>query len=632
MQPQMQPQMQQQMQQQPQMQQQQGQQPQMQQQQRFQQLPQQQSPYGQQQQQPQYGQPPQQQQSPYGQPPQQQQQSPYGQQQQPQQSPYGQQQQQAQSPYGQQPPPQQQQPPQQQSPYGQRQQQPQMQQSPYGQRPQMQQPSPMLQKQPSYAPSPATGRGAAMGGADGCVDIATLTPYQGRRWRIKGRVTVKSDIRKFNGARGPGQLFKIDITDRAGSEISATFFGQGVDDWFDRLQVQKIYYFTGGQLKASNPRFDKGSVVITFDHGAQIEEAPDDVEIPGIVYSFFTIDQIQSQASGATVDLKGIISEVRPPMTITMRNTGEVRPKRSIIVWDNSGPQGSSHIEVTFWGDRASSLEYTENVPVFLKGLRISDWNNMKSLNSTGSTNVAVDIAGTPEAQELARAWASMGQPPPPAALNRGGGVAKRATIQELHDENMSLGPAPTPGQPLDPNGPSSVHRHMVVGTITTVFTDRPPFYPACPHQVDDGRGKTRACMKKLQDEGGAWQCQNGHLSQQPFYRFMLRARIADHTNVLEMSSFDEGGRRLFECDAHEIAALWEDEARTEELQDRLRRPTWKRFVFNLTSKRETFQDEDRVKVNLNEVYEEDTLKEARKKLAEIHATLNPAADGMAAR
>lgn len=457
------------------------------------------------------------------------------------------------------------------------------------------------------------------------MDIATLSPYHGKgRWRLKGRVTSKSDVRKFNSqARGPGQLFKITICDRAGGEISATFFGQGVDAHYNRVHPGKVYYFSAGTIKVGNPQYDSSINIINFDHDAKIEEVEEDRSIPSMVYSFQPVHQVLQAQVGAVVDVKGVLCEAKPVSMITMKADGRQRPKRGIILWDDSGPEKSAHIELTIWGDHAQD-EYPAGTAAFVKCARVSEFNNMKGLNTTDSTVVVFEHPDQPAAaQELLQRWVARGQPATPANL-LGGGGGRRATVQELHEENLNLGPPPEPGQPIMPNQPTFAHRHSVVGTITSVFTDRPPYYAACGAQVDGRDGKQRPCNKKLAEEDGSWRCASGHACQQPCYRYLCRGRLADHTGVLEFSSFDEAGRKIFGCEASELAVLWDDDARAEELQQKLKRPLWERCVFNVRSQRETFQDEERVKVSANDVQQVDIAKEARKKLAEIHSIVGP--------
>ncbi|CAK0831045.1 unnamed protein product [Prorocentrum cordatum] len=52
---------------------------------------------------------------------------------------------------------------------------------------------------------------------------------------------------------------------------------------------------------------------------------------------------------------------------------------------------------------------------------------------------------------------------------------------------DVELAPPPMPGQPLDPNGPKTVHRHVVIARATGIQLDRTPCYPSCPELVDRG-------------------------------------------------------------------------------------------------------------------------------------------------
>lgn len=50
------------------------------------------------------------------------------------------------------------------------------------------------------------------------VPKAALNPYQ-CRWAIKARVTAKVDLRRYNNARGDGNIFLFDLLDSDGGEI-----------------------------------------------------------------------------------------------------------------------------------------------------------------------------------------------------------------------------------------------------------------------------------------------------------------------------------------------------------------------------------------------------------------------------
>lgn len=60
------------------------------------------------------------------------------------------------------------------------------------------------------------------------VAVATLLPSY--RWRIRARVTNKSEIKSWNNAKGSGNLFSMELADESG-EIRATAFKQECDKY-----------------------------------------------------------------------------------------------------------------------------------------------------------------------------------------------------------------------------------------------------------------------------------------------------------------------------------------------------------------------------------------------------------------
>jgi hypothetical protein len=213
--------------------------------------------------------------------------------------------------------------------------------------------------------------------------------------------------------------------------------------------------------------------------------------------------------------------------------------------------------------------------------------------------------------------------------------MGNRKTIEEVVEEDKQLGPPPDRGQPFDPNGPKSYHRHLVMGTLTQMPMDRPPYYPACPGVVErtnaQGQAIQRPCNKKLNQDGPEWRCAEGHVCQRPTYRYLAnRVQIVDPTGTVEVSFFDEAGRQIFGCEADELAALWEDPTRDLELQQKFSKLAWKRYVFKLSSKQETWQDEQRTRRNVEDGQKPDFAKEGSRMIAEIKEALQapPAGQG----
>jgi replication factor A1 len=462
--------------------------------------------------------------------------------------------------------------------------------------------------------------------------ISALSAYTPGKWQIKARITHKSDIRKFNNAKGEGQLFKIDLIDKTG-EISATFFGSAVTKFYDMLQPQQVYYFSRGSVKAANKRWDKGEFVLTFDEHTSIEASEDDREIPGTQYLFVPLADVDSKETGSLIDIKAVIFEVREAFSVVLRKTNEERPKRELVLWDDSGAAGSSFLELTIWGQNSHD-NFEAGTVIYAKSMRVSEWNGAKSLNGSSGYELNPD---NPQAFALRRKFEekrpnmATGGPARSSKMVSG----NRESIEEIREADMSLGPPPAPGQPLDPTGPRSVIRHYVSATLTSVPNERPPYYAACPAQVEKAPSGTqqqgaqmRTCNRKVTQNGGMWQCQSGHQCERPVHRYLVnRALVVDHTGCLDISFFDEAGRQIFGCDADDIAALYEDPSREEELQQRFSQLAWKRYLFRVSSKKEMWQDELRVRLTAEEGAPLNLAREGHRMLAEVKAALQTPQD-----
>jgi replication factor A1 len=87
------------------------------------------------------------------------------------------------------------------------------------------------------------------------VPIRSLNPYAGR-WAIKGRCTVKGEVRTWSNARGEGKLLSFDLLDREGGEIRVTAWSDMVERVDALVQPGKVYVVTRASLKPRNARFN----------------------------------------------------------------------------------------------------------------------------------------------------------------------------------------------------------------------------------------------------------------------------------------------------------------------------------------------------------------------------------------
>lgn len=54
-------------------------------------------------------------------------------------------------------------------------------------------------------------------------------------WKVKGRITYKSEKRYYSNANGQGSVFSIEIIDLNKGEIRGTFFKEECEKWYPLL-------------------------------------------------------------------------------------------------------------------------------------------------------------------------------------------------------------------------------------------------------------------------------------------------------------------------------------------------------------------------------------------------------------
>jgi len=266
--------------------------------------------------------------------------------------------------------------------------------------------------------------------------------------------------------------------------------------------------------------------------------------------------------------------------------------------------------------------------PVFMKAVRVSEWNGNKELSSPAVIEMnphdtrAFTLKAKYEEFQKTR-------PMPMRGSTQSGG---RKTAQEAREEDMQLGPPPVMGQALDPNGPKAIHRHNLQATISHLPTDRMPCYASCPASVTRASGATqqsgqaateRACQKKVTQEGpNMWRCANGHVCQNPTFRYLCRMQVTDHTERLEVNVFDAVAKQFFGVEADAYTRIYEDPSLGGQLQQIHKRVLWRRLNFRLRAQKEVWQDVERVKYTVDDVSSISFAKDARQMLTEVKAAL----------
>lgn len=454
--------------------------------------------------------------------------------------------------------------------------------------------------------------------------IRALSNFSGSGWCIEARVISKSCVRKFRKTTGEGRFFKIELSDRDGSEITATFFGSAVDRFFDTLKLLHVFLFSRGVVKAANNKYDRGRYILTFGEHSAIQPTSDDGQIPGLRHNFVPLEQVEKFATNMWADIKGVIVDVRGPSSVTIRSTGDECMKRDVVLWDDSGRDASTCVAMTLWGNPAGGAVRNGAI-LFARAARVSEWHGAKSLNSGDSCSV--DPADE-EAEVLRRKYHSSGGVKASLAALRMP-LVLRQTLQEIQEENKKLAPPAAIGSPIDPQRPKATHFHVVVAVLVELHLGRAPFYLSCPWPADYTAAvgfcaddTLRLCQKKVVEQSGLWRCDKGHMCSQPLARYFFRARIADHTGFMDVTFFDDAASEVLGCKASDFAALWEDTSRGHELLGLLGSRKGRRLQLRLRSSLEVWQDTERVRVVVEDALPVNVARLSRLLLADLQASL----------
>ncbi|KAJ7560063.1 hypothetical protein O6H91_04G112300 [Diphasiastrum complanatum] len=415
------------------------------------------------------------------------------------------------------------------------------------------------------------------------VPIAALNPYQGR-WTIKARVTAKGELRRFHNARGDGKVFHFDLLDADGGEIRATCFNNVADQFYDRIEVGKLYLISKGSLKASQRSFNhlKNEWEIFLESTSTVEPCFDeDGSIPQQQFDFRPISEIGNLDNNAMVDVIGVVVAVNPTSTI-MRKNGIETQKRTLQLRDKSGKS----VEMTMWGAFCSregqelqALCDSGQFPVLVvKAGRISDFSG-KSVGTISSTQLLInpDI----QAAQRVRDWFDReGKTTASQSISREGGtgarIEMRKTVSQISDEGLGRSDKPD--------------WIAVKATIAYIKTDN-FCYTACPILIGD-----RQCNKKVTNNGdGTWRCDRCDRSvPECDYRYLLSVQVQDHSGVTWITAFQEAGEEIIGVSAKDLYMWRQDE--DPQFGDLIHRLLFTQHLFRLKVKEESYNDEQRVK------------------------------------
>ncbi|KAF8667138.1 hypothetical protein HU200_053325 [Digitaria exilis] len=437
--------------------------------------------------------------------------------------------------------------------------------------------------------------------------INALNPYRAR-WRIKARVTAKTDLRHFTNSRGPGKVFWFDLLDAEGGEVRATCFNSQAEQYFDLIEVDKVYLISERSLRPAQKKFNSlnNDYEILLDHRTSIEICCG-VETSFIMqqYNFRQISEIENMEIGAFVDLVGIVMAVGPSAML-MRKDGTRAQKRPVQLKDMSGRS----VEIVFWGKFGDAeghqlqlLSDSGSNPVLaVKGGRISDFSG-RSVVTISSTRLKVN-PDLPVVEGLKQWYMAGGKTAPCVSLSQDtssvNSIYVQKTISQIKDENLGRSDKPD----------FITVRAVILNVLTDKFC-----YPACTLEFNGKR-----CNKKVtRNDNWAWYCGRCNQSfENCEYRYLLTCQIKDHTGTTVAIAFQEAGEAIVGYTAHELFTIrnvHQDEARFRKIMDAV---LGREYLFKLRTKEETFNTEQPVKFNIVSVDKLDASDMSHRLLEEI--------------
>ncbi|XP_071946276.1 replication protein A 70 kDa DNA-binding subunit-like [Antedon mediterranea] len=401
--------------------------------------------------------------------------------------------------------------------------------------------------------------------------IASLTPYQ-NRWTIKARVTNKTPIRKWNNARGEGQLFSMDLVDQSG-EIRATAFKEQCIKFHDLIQVDKVYMISKCSLKPANKHFTSidNDYEMSFTYDTVVTPVEEDTEeIPGMLFNFRKIGELENFEKDTILDVIGVVKSTGECSTIMTRNSQEVA-KRDIQLVDDS----EQIVNLTLWRDQAENFDGSNNPVMAIKGAKLSDFGGRSlTISSASVMQINPDI---PRAHQLKGWYDNVGCSKEMQSISKGGGGGGGGSANwfNLHEVNsQNLGKS------------EKADYYTMKGTIMFLKKEN-CLYKACPEAE---------CNKKLVDNGdNTYRCEKCSKTCSNYkYRLILSAHIADCHSSLWATCFQDTAEGLLGQKAEYIGKLKEDD--DEAFNALFEVARCKSYIFKMRAKMETFNEEARMK------------------------------------
>lgn len=428
------------------------------------------------------------------------------------------------------------------------------------------------------------------------IGIAELTPYIGK-WIVKGRVTSKSGIREYTNAKGAGKLFNFTMADKTG-EIKVTAFNADCERVYAYVDPNKVYVLGRASVKAADKRYSSADFEITLNSDSLLEEIVDSKEvndIPLAKFNFVSIGSLSNVQPNQPVDLIGAITEISDVATIVSRTKNKELKKRNITIVDMS----RHSISVTLWGEQSESFMGTIGDVFVSKAARIGTYGG-RSASAGDCIFINPEI---PEVRKI-KNWHSNLLDSNFTALTQSSEGAMSSdqwkTLMQLLDMEQT--------RIISSSGQQSALYAKCKATLMSVGKN--PVYKCCP---------TAGCGKKLvETQSGELKCDKCQQTYSNYkYRYKTDIEISDRSASCWVTLWDEKAEIILQMKPEELEKYMKMENK-DTYEKIITAPNFSHYVFTLKSRIDTYNQEERVKLQVINMIPLTPIMYARQLLTEI--------------
>ncbi|RHZ81738.1 hypothetical protein Glove_117g547 [Diversispora epigaea] len=432
---------------------------------------------------------------------------------------------------------------------------------------------------------------------EGVFPISYLSPYH-NKWKIKGFVGSKSEIKRWKNTRGEGKLFNVTLLDNSG-EIRATAFNQQVDDFFNVLQEGKLFYISKAKINVAKKQYSsvKNDYEITLESGTQIVPCSDDDPMNMLKFDFVLISDLMKHEKDSTIDIIGIVKSADDLQSITTKATQKLINKRELTVVDQSGYM----VKITLWGQQAENFTMNDNSVVVCKNVKVGDYQG-RSLSVFSGTTLLYN-PDIHEAKELRDWYQTIDENQEFNSFSGMGGgyiamqekIENRKTIEQVKSENLGSG--------------EKVDYFSSVAYVIFIKKEN-NYYPACANA---------GCNKKVSDENrdDGWYCEKcGRTFSEPNYRYIASISVADYTDSAWFQCFNDAAEIILGISANDLRQLKGDD---DSAHDAIfEKAYFKPYIFRCRAKIENYNDISRVRYTVANISPVDYITQSNEMLRNI--------------